>query len=459
MNTLERIVEIIAEVIERPTANLTLTVFVLGALTLILLAIDVAVLLLVSPRRKRRVRKTIRRWVPDSPSDVSHGAAVTSDDAVADRAVTQVDESSADGSPSGAGSETDEVIAASHADEEASAETVTAVAATRPTRWRTVGLAVSSALVPLLVLGSLLATYVITGVDAVCAESCHADSEAVASVHENDHRYRASCISCHEQGSGADLITAVTSRGAMMLAKAGLSDGPAGRPVPSAACLRCHESVLEEVLESSRVNIRMAHGEPVGSGMDCVDCHGAVGHLGESARVSVSMDMCLGCHDGDQASADCDTCHTTDIAVVGRDSLATGETRITGSGKYQYPPVEVASRDCSGCHDLAAQCDSCHGTRLPHPERFVQGYHAKDAAWSKKEACFRCHVEAEDCQQCHAPFSTGHPDSWVRDHQTATWDAGCGCHGRGTNVDIPICVFCHDDAPSQTVGEEHITRP
>jgi hypothetical protein len=175
VNTLERIVEIIAEVIERPTANLTLTVFVLGALTLILLAIDVAVLLLVSPRRKRRVRKTIRRWVPDSPSDVSHGAAVTSDDAVADRAVTQVDESSADGSPSGAGSETDEVIAASHADEEASAETVTAVAATRPTRWRTVGLAVSSALVPLLVLGSLLATYVITGVDAVCAESCHAD--------------------------------------------------------------------------------------------------------------------------------------------------------------------------------------------------------------------------------------------------------------------------------------------
>lgn len=459
MNTLDRMVEVIAEVIERPTANLTLTVFLLAALTLVLLAIDVAVLLLVSPRRKRRVRKTIRRWVPNTPSDATGGAGLTPDDAVKSKAPTHGDEPFAGGEPVGAESGIDETTTASPEREEASVHMVMAVAETRPTRWRTVGLAVSSALVPLLVFGSLLATYIVTGVDAVCAESCHADSQAVASVHENDHRYRASCISCHEQGSGADLVTAVTSRGAMMLAKAGLSDEPAGRPVASEACLRCHEGVLEEVLESSRVNIRMAHDQPVSSGMDCVDCHGAVGHLGESARVSVSMDLCLGCHDGDQASSDCDTCHTTDIAAVGRDSLATGETRITGSGKYQYPPVEVASRDCSGCHDLAAQCDSCHGTRLPHPERFVQGYHAKDAAWSKKEACFRCHIEAEDCQRCHAPFSTGHPDSWVRDHQTATWDAGCGCHGRGTNVDIPICVFCHDDAPSQTVGEEHITRP
>ncbi|MHB1017433.1 MAG: cytochrome c3 family protein [Coriobacteriia bacterium] len=459
MNTIDRVLEVITGVIERPTANLTLTVLLLAALTLAFLVIDVAVLLLVSPRRKRRVRKTIRRWIPDAPSGAAGGTEVATDDAAANTTAARDDEPSAGEGPVGAGSGTDASTMASPEPDDVPPEKLTGAPTTRRAWWRAAGLIVSAALVPMLILGSLLATYFVTGVDAVCTESCHTDSAAVARIHENDHRYRASCIACHEQGSGADLITAVTSRGAMMLAKAGLSDTPTSRPVASAACLRCHEGVLEGVLESSRVNIRMAHGQPVRSGMDCADCHGAIGHLGEAGRVSVSMDLCLACHDGDTAPTDCGTCHTTDIAAVGRDSLVSDETHITGSGKYQYPPVQVATRDCGGCHDLAAQCDPCHGTRLPHPERFVQGYHAQEAAWSKKEACFRCHREAQDCQQCHAPFNTGHPDSWVRDHQTAGWDAGCGCHGRGTNVDIPICVFCHDDAPSQTVGEEHITRP
>jgi len=199
------------------------------------------------------------------------------------------------------------------------------------------------------------------------------------------------------------------------------------------------------------VNIRVSHAEPLEAGMNCVDCHGAVGHLGEAGRVAVSMDRCLGCHDGESASADCAVCHTTDIAATGRDALVRDDGRITGSGKYQYPTVVASGADCSGCHDVETQCDPCHGLRLPHPEAFVKGYHAKDAAFEKKESCYRCH-DTRDCQSCHRPFSTGHAPNWKTDHARSPWDAGCGCHGRGVNEETPLCVFCHDNAPTQTVG-------
>ncbi|MBN2848535.1 MAG: hypothetical protein JXP72_08840, partial [Coriobacteriia bacterium] len=204
------------------------------------------------------------------------------------------------------------------------------------------------------------------------------------------------------------------------------------------------------ILESRRVNIRVSHAEPLSAGMNCVDCHGDVGHLGEPGRVPVSMDRCLGCHDGETAAAACATCHTTDIAATGRDALVATDGRATGSGEYQYPTVVASDTDCSGCHEVETQCDPCHGLRLPHPERFVSGYHAADAAFEKKESCYRCH-DTRDCQSCHAPFSTGHASNWRVDHTRASWDAGCGCHGRGTNVDTPICVFCHENAPTQSV--------
>ncbi|MRR13362.1 hypothetical protein EG835_13120 [bacterium] len=199
------------------------------------------------------------------------------------------------------------------------------------------------------------------------------------------------------------------------------------------------------------MSIVVSHVDPLDAGWDCTDCHGRTGHLGEAGRVSVTMDRCLTCHDGDTASAECSTCHTTDIAATGRDSLEKDAQRITGSGNYSYPPVVASDTDCTGCHQPELQCDPCHGTRLPHPESFIKGYHAKDAAFEKKETCYRCH-DRRDCDSCHSPFNTGHASNWKTDHQRSPWDAGCGCHMRGTNEDTPICVFCHDNAPTQQVG-------
>lgn len=414
---LHRLTDVVAGVIRQPSANPQLTLLVV-AIAALALAIIVVLGLMLMPRKKRRVKKIVRRWVPDEP---------LAGDATA-------------------------VAAASPAAETppAPARAARPPLTPRQRRWRRFSSAATAVLVPLLVAGALVSAYVMTGTDAACL-TCHADSPAVDAVHENDHGGRASCADCHEQGTGADVVSATVTRVEMVLVQSGLPTSTVEpRPVSSAACARCHD-VRTGTLESSRVNIRVSHAEPLAAGMNCTDCHGAVGHLGEAGRSAVSMERCLGCHDGTTAAAECVTCHTTDIATTGRDSLVRDDGRVTGSGTYQYPTVVASDTDCSGCHQVETQCDPCHGLRLPHPDRFVEGYHAKDAAFEKKETCFRCH-DTRDCQSCHRPFTVGHADNWKTDHASAAWDAGCGCHGRGVNEDVPICVYCHDNAPAQMVG-------
>lgn len=423
-------------VIRQPSANPQLTMVVL-AIAVIALAIVVVLGLMLMPRRKRRVRKIVRRWVPD----VVETGADSSGPLV--EAAAPAEEAAHASAASG-------VTAPAPSAPDSAPSAPTSVPSARRGRARRVAAGASSIAIPVLIGAALVSGYAITGTDEACL-TCHDGSPAVLAVHENDHAGRATCAECHEQGTGADVVTAVVARGEMALARSGLPTSTVEpRPVSSAACARCHD-VGKGTIESARVNIRVSHAEPLAAGMNCVDCHGPVGHLGEAGRVPVSMDRCLGCHDGETASAVCAECHTTDIATVGRDALVRDDGRVTGSGRYQYPTVVASDADCSGCHDVATQCDPCHGLRLPHPESFVQGYHARDAAFEKKETCYRCH-DTRDCQACHRPFSVGHAPNWKSDHTRSAWDAGCGCHGRGVNEDVPMCVFCHDNAPTQTVG-------
>lgn len=420
--TMERLEALVTGVVRQPSANPQLTLAVV-AIAVLAVAIVVVLALMVMPRRTRRVRKIVRRWVPD---EVQAPAGEPGPDGGNERATNEPEPAP------------DTVRARSTGQ------------AKRARARRRLPSAVSTVAIVVLIAAALASAYAITGTDEACL-TCHAESPAVLAVHENDHAARAACTDCHERGGGADVVVATVARTEMLLMQSGLPTGTVEpRPVSSEACERCHD-VTTATLESSRVNIRVSHAEPLAAGMNCVDCHGPVGHLGETGRVPVSMERCFGCHNGDAAPAECETCHMTDIATVGRDALVRDDLRVIGSGQYQYPTVVASDTDCSGCHQVETQCDPCHGLRLPHPDTFVQGYHAKAAAFEKKEACYRCH-EKRDCQSCHAPFSAGHASNWKTDHARSPWDAGCGCHGRDENVDVPICVFCHDNAPAQTVG-------
>jgi len=152
------------------------------------------------------------------------------------------------------------------------------------------------------------------------------------------------------------------------------------------------------------------------------------------------MVTCLRCHDGQQAASECATCHLADVG------FSTVDRRVFAP--INLPPVG----DCGGCHDQA-KCDECHGFRMPHPQDFLDGEHARYAGFDLKEKCYACHVRV-DCDKCHATkdrsigyWGHGIGPVWKYQHYDVPpgIDPGCGCHGRSKYVQEygNYCKACH----------------
>lgn len=81
--------------------------------------------------------------------------------------------------------------------------------------------------------------------------------------------------------------------------------------VGNAACLRCHQKVLEGTVTGAD-GLRVNHSGIVTQGGKCISCHSTVAHesaMKVGARTYPSMQTCFRCHDGTTASAGCTTCH------------------------------------------------------------------------------------------------------------------------------------------------------
>jgi hypothetical protein len=97
-------------------------------------------------------------------------------------------------------------------------------------------------------------------------------------------------------------------------------------------CMSCHANVAtdrpeiqklagywerQEPMEWNRVHririrnyVHFSHKRHVKKGIDCAVCHGEVRHMDEIRRVrSLEMGWCVGCHEQNEASTDCLTCH------------------------------------------------------------------------------------------------------------------------------------------------------
>lgn len=279
----------------------------------------------------------------------------------------------------------------------------------------------------LIALAAVASTYWMTGQDYVCIDACHAEAPAVASADKDVHRAQ-SCASCHEERLPLGAVDNTAQRLRMGVAFLADSEVGGGVPVSGTRCLGCHEKVTRGVLTSKERYVRMSHAEPVDAGIACTECHGRAGHA--ATPVAVSMNRCLPCHDDETASSACATCHVGDP----------GRTRRAVS-EIVYPQVEVSRKDCGGCH-AQDTCDACHGTRMPHPDAFIEGGHAKPAAFEGKQSCFRCHQEWE-CNDCHMPFATGHAANWKTEHAKSPRDASCACHAPRNERTTSFCVRCH----------------
>jgi len=434
-DSLNILVKAVQGTLNNPAANPAMTAFVVGAGFCLALILVVALMALFTPKKKRVVK--VRHYTLE-PTD----AEFAGDESVAE-------EPSGDAGDTACAADVECLSAEDAADDDAAVPASAQPArrtlgeVIRETRgWRfgarTLAIVFS---VPVLILFALGSAWVVTSTDDYCTKVCHNTSPSVKSAVKLDH---ARCVQCHETPGFTGAAEAIRTRGTMLVsaARGGKPDGSA--LIDSASCLRCHESVLGAPVIGSR-GVKVSHKEPVAAGMTCGSCHPSAGH---TRRRTYSMTPCLSCHgnraaaSASRASAECETCHVDgierDIAPRTADSTAT-----LGSGAVVYPIVAVGKTvQCGACHDEKRECDSCHGFRMPHDRAFLEGGHARVAAFERKEACFKCHSENECSSGCHINFP-GHLEGWKEDHKKSPRDAGCSCHAQRSGRTGPMCPICH----------------
>lgn len=416
----DRLRDLVFRTFQNPTADLVSSAFVLSAILVVLLMLVLVFSLLLTPKRRkvvkiRRYRRVVQEGAGEQGGEV--GAADPVEPVDADTTPEATTNSAVDVPPTGDSSRT----------------------AKNPSSARAIvgGIVSFVFSVPVLIALALVGGYWVSGTNDFCARTCHAGVEQVHSASKIDH---ASCADCHEQPGVAGIPANVYTRASMGVAQV-LGRELDGRVViDSSACLRCHQTTITQTVETAR-GIRISHKELNQAGQTCVSCHPQTGH---DTRRDYTMSACLPCHDGKKATNDCAVCHTSD-PYDGRPRAGSGESTSTiGSGKISYPVVRVANRNCGGCHNQERECDTCHGLRMPHDQQFLNGGHARLAAWEKKQMCYKCHEPNSCTTGCHIGPFPGHYDGFKEDHKKARKTDGCACHAQKWGRTKPMCVLCHD---------------
>jgi hypothetical protein len=318
----------------------------------------------------------------------------------------------------------------------------------------------------------------------VRCDTCHVTAPTSMSASDNLIPVEAACRQCHE------IDRARPDKSV-----------PAGSP--AARCDTCHISLVPEtgieagwmptakMREPERVrladpNIKFNHKLHVGRGIGCELCHSQVAGKTLATRDDLPrMPLCLGCHDGKQATNRCGACHLTEPDGRLRTNLASAATAATGLAAGTGPLVPSGvlrgfdahgptfardhkqaghdDRYCLTCHKRS-ECNDCHGGVVRpfdiHPSDYVS-IHGVDAR-RNTPICSDCHRTQTFCVGCHQragvapdatggqlgvqarnPFGTGtmlkafHPPGWV--------NAGGGPSGHAEQAhrNIRTCVSCH----------------
>lgn len=302
-----------------------------------------------------------------------------------------------------------------------------------------------SPLVVLAVVAALLvAVWLLSGFttssDAVCM-ACHVSTVHKAAKSGEDPHGSAACVSCHEPGGVAGrYFTAVPSRMLHFLdGAAELSVQADYGRVASSSCIACHSRDIKGVTVNKVSGVRMSHVEPLAASATCLDCHTPL--KGVVSRQTVGMRSCLRCHDAVTASSECSTCHDKQAAAAAR----------ANSTAFARP--QVTDVRCGGCHDEKKECDSCHGTRMPHTLAFKAGAHARAAAvdiwYNGGKTCSGCHTATRrPCTKCHTELmGKAHGTNQATDHRGASAAACDRCHITFANPrGRDFCGICHLDA-------------
>lgn len=249
-----------------------------------------------------------------------------------------------------------------------------------------------------------------------------------------------------------------------------LDDGEA------AHCDDCHTHVEDQRVTATTVfpkpNLIFSHAAHLDRGTDCATCHGDLGKVRRATMAQLPTEAdCLTCHDGEQASDRCGTCHPS--GVDGRLLTSMGDDATAPKLLPKGPTARGAEHDlafvrdhvgiakadpelCASCHDDEF-CTDCHAGPIRPMRLHAADYltdHAIDARAATQD-CSSCHRLQTDCRGCHlrmgvtsqgeeGAFGVGsplrfHPDDWSGPPGTPQG------HALPAQRNISTCVSCHEE--------------
>ncbi|MFB3907293.1 MAG: cytochrome c3 family protein [Candidatus Eisenbacteria bacterium] len=258
--------------------------------------------------------------------------------------------------------------------------------------------------------------------------------------HEKHQEVGADCATCHpnatESQTGKDNLL----------------------PTPE-TCQGCHEASDLELWGWTKIQAvpsripAFSHSQHLGMGVDCARCHGALvdPSLRKTDRGQIGHPVCFECHDGKQASQECETCHENTIGLRPLDHGP--DFRHT----HQFKARGMAE-ECESCHRESEQCSECHqgeNVLFPSHPRNYEFTHAQDARKHETD-CTSCHQAEQFCNDCHASVGvkpTNHDENWV------SFAGGANRHALEARRDITYCAACHDQADPVCVDCHRDARP
>lgn len=226
-------------------------------------------------------------------------------------------------------------------------------------------------------------------------KSCHIMKPSYDSWYTSTHS-DVGCIDCHsEPGFGNMMKSRLRSgRYAVTYFIFGQS-GPMGLQKPSNnVCLQCH---IAERPVSATGDILIPHPLHINlKGTTCIDCHKDMVHHRKGKGKNIpSMEICLKCHDGKQATNRCEKCHS----------------------EMSYPESHKA-----------------------------EGWLTEHGGQTKTENCNKCHAWRPDwCADCHKKKPPSHVGRWRTNHKLQTKPDRSNCVGDCHNESF--CARCHGVMP------------
>lgn len=292
---------------------------------------------------------------------------------------------------------------------------------------------------------------------------CHTKVATSASSLDNNLPREAACAACH----------AIDRKG---LAPVASSEGPSS-VVPTGECSACHPGFQPGAalrrLKMPVPNLKFSHKAHLDRGTPCQACHGDLLREGVDLATRAqlpSMQLCLGCHNGKQASEECSLCHITAAGGVLKTEFA-GLGALAPTGNLRGAAHDMAFRQfhkyaaqndqsfCGSCHKKEF-CVDCHvGVRKPmdfHAGDYVN-MHTIEARRNSPD-CSSCHRLQTFCQACHSRMGVAadgrgsefgmatqlyHPPGWT---EAGLAGRGANHHSFEAQRNIKQCASCHRES-------------